>query len=64
MKHLLMLVLALSTLNIDMYQDRTDRTKTVIIIEKDGLVDTYTVDNSELNDKLVDRLVKKYETRN
>ena len=57
----LLIVAVLSTLNIDMYQDRTDKNKTVIIIEKNGLVETFTVKNSELNDKLVERLVKRYD---
>lgn len=63
MKHLAFLMTAvLSTFYVDMYQDRTDKTKTVIMIEKDGNVDVYTVKNSELNDKLVEKLVRRYET--
>lgn len=63
MKHLALLMTAvLSTVYVDMYQDRTDKNKTVIIIEKDGSVDTFTVKNSDLNAKLVEKLVKRYET--
>lgn len=57
----LIITLAISTLNIDMYQDRTDKNKTVIIIENDGVINTYTVNNSDLNDKLVEKLVRRYE---
>lgn len=63
MKHWAMFItLVISSLYIDMYQDRTDKTKTVIVIEKDDITEMFTINNSELNNKLVDKLVKKYET--
>lgn len=45
-------------LYIDMYQDRINENRTVIIIERDETIQTFTVDNSRLNDpNLIDELI-------
>lgn len=42
------MIALLLALHIDMYQDRIDPNKTVIIIEQDGMVETCTVTYKEL----------------
>jgi len=48
-KGMFLTVILLGSLYIDMYQDRTDRNKTVILVEHDGVIDTLTVNNTDLN---------------
>lgn len=47
----LLIALILAALYIDMYQDRLDKNKTTIIIERDEVVQTFTIDNKKLNDE-------------
>jgi hypothetical protein len=49
--------LCLADVAVDMYQDRTDPKKTVVIITIDGIVETYTVKNELLNDDFINRVV-------
>ena len=58
-KHIILFVLI--AYNIDMYQDRFDSNKTVMIITNDDDVITLTIDNNKMNDKLIEDIAMKVE---
>ena len=42
-----------------MYQDRTDKNRTIIVIQRDDVIETYSVDNKDLvNKNFVDKFVE------
>ena len=45
---MLTVLLALSLNTVDMYQDRADKNKTIVVIHKDGLMQIFSVDNDNL----------------
>lgn len=54
------IALTVTVLHVDIYQDRLNPEKSTVVIETTEGVDTITVDNDELNDKLVERVVRRY----
>jgi hypothetical protein len=53
---LLISSVCLADVTVDMYQDRTDPKKTVVIVTIDGIIETYVVDNNLLNDDFINRV--------
>jgi uncharacterized membrane-anchored protein YitT (DUF2179 family) len=49
------------TVFIDIYQDRFDSSKSIVVIDKDGEVATISVSNKDLNDTFINKVVSKYE---
>jgi hypothetical protein len=45
---MMIVFLLVATINIDMYQDRSDKNKTIVIIETDSVVETHSVKTNEL----------------
>lgn len=48
-KRLGMAAIVSAVIHLDMYQDLTDKTRTVVVIERDGVVKTLSVSNKDLD---------------
>lgn len=56
-------LLLAANIYIDMYQDRTDKNRTIVIIETEQTTDTYTVDNNKLEQFVIDMETKYEQTK-
>jgi hypothetical protein len=52
------MVMLLAVVAVDMYQDRTDSTKTVIVITKDTKTFRFKVNNSDLDNDRLDKQIE------
>lgn len=50
------LIILTLIVNIDIYQDASDPTRSIIVVEHDGISNYIPVDNKDFNDSLIDKI--------